>query len=262
MFLDSDDTLVENAVEDLVNKAIETGADMVIPDRYFLINEGTGEITEIFHFGNSCFIEDPITFAIEVMIGHGRAWRAHSLLYKTSIIKKNNITFPVGYIAEDICFNLAFMRDAKKIGFYEGSTVNYLKRVGSITTSFQTNLDKVFLYIDKEVRRFLTEVEYSCVQGEDKRKALLCRNTVTYIMSLFSKKCTWDKEMRYQTADAFLNNVQVKEAFTLRTISPCFDRAFSRSHFKAVVYKLIYSLLRNGKTKTAYFVAQVADKTK
>ena len=41
LFLDSDDCLVHDAVAGLVQKAIDTNADMVIPDRYIKTNRDT-----------------------------------------------------------------------------------------------------------------------------------------------------------------------------------------------------------------------------
>lgn len=263
LFLDSDDTLVNNAIEELLKKAINNHADMVIPDRYTLVKEDENNSTQlIFHFSNSYFIQDPVKFALDVMVGKGRAWRAHSLLYRTALIKDNNIKFPVGYIAEDIPFNLAALSKASKIAFYENTTVNYLKRAGSITTSFQENLDEVFLFIDKEVGKFLNEVNLDNSLGELKRNELLCRNMISYILSIFSKKCDWSREKRRKKVDSLLENKRVKEAFSLDRITPYTDKMFSRNNMKAQLYKVIFKLIKAKKNKSAFLIAELAGKTR
>lgn len=93
-------------------------------------------------------------FAVNTIIGKGRAWRAHSLLYKSSNIKENDIKFPVGYTAEDIVFNLRLLAVIKRIDFLNQSTVNYLCREGSITGSYRNDLANTILFIEKQVKNF------------------------------------------------------------------------------------------------------------
>lgn len=250
LFLDSDDILNKSTIEGLVQKAIETQADLVIPDRYVQVNELTNKKIEKFHFDKTGFIEYPVKFAIDVMIGKGRAWRASALLYRASLIKNNNIEFPTGYIAEDIVFNLKVMTKAKKISFYDKSTLNYLKREGSITTSFQENLDLVFLFIDKQVEKFLIETNEDNEYSNKKRDELLCRNAIVYISDLFSQKCDWEKIDRIKKANDFLGNERIHECFKVDKINPYFYNKLA-----VVYFKLMYKLIKNNHLKLAYQVA-------
>lgn len=250
LFLDSDDTLDKSAIEGLVQKATESQADLIIPDRYIQIDESASKEIEKFHFDKNGFIEDPFKFAIDIMIGKGRAWRAHALLYRGSLIKNNNIEFPVGYIAEDIVFNLKIMLVASKIGFYEKSTVIYLKRAGSITTSFQENLDQVFLFIDKQVENFLIETNQDNKHSNEKRNELLCRNAIIYITAIFSKKCNWKKNDRYKKANDFLDNARIRASFKVDKINPYFDNGLAIAYFK-----LMFKLIKNNHRKLAYQLA-------
>lgn len=252
LFLDSDDTLAKDAIEGLVMKAIESEADLVIPDRYMQISEATNTKEMRFHFNENGFIEDPVIFAIEVMIGKGRAWRAHALLYRASLIKDNNIEFPVGYIAEDIVFNLQVMSKARKIAFYEGATLNYLKRAGSITTSFQENLDQVFLFIDAQVKDFLIYTDTNNKYGNTKRNELLCRNAIIYISELFSKKCPWEKLERIKKANNFLDTEQVIAAFRIKKINPYFNNSLA-----FVYFDFMFKLIKINYKKSAYTLATV-----
>lgn len=252
LFLDSDDTLTEGAIEGLVKKAIETEADIVIPDRYNQINENTNKEVERFHFDEPSFITNPVMFAIDVIIGKGRAWRASALLYRASIIKDNKIEFPVGFIAEDIVFNLAIMSSATKLSFYKNSTLNYLKRSGSITTSFQENLGNTFLFIDNQICRFLKENNQYNEYSNKKRNELLCRNTIVYISDIFSKKCNWEKNTRRRIADAFLENKRIRDAFAVVGISPYFDNKLTEIYFR-----IMFKLIRTRNKKVAYLLAEL-----
>ncbi len=255
LFLDSDDTLINNAIEELVKNALNSDADIVIPSKYIQVKEDTNNISERLHFDKSCFIEKPVSFVIEVMIGKGRAWRASALLYKASLIKNNKIEFPVGYVAEDICFNLRFMEKAKKIAFYEKPTINYLKRSGSITATFQEDLCKAFLCIDEKISTFLKETNQYNEYGNNKRKKLLCRNAIIYITDIFSKKCNWNRNQRIMKAECFLNNEQIKDAFSIknRNINPYFDQKLIVSYFK-----IMFKLIKSGNRKIAYRLAELS----
>lgn len=246
LFLDSDDTLAKDAIEGLVMKAIESEADLVIPDRYMQISEATNTKEMRFHFNESGFIEDPVIFAIEVMIGKGRAWRASALLYRASLIKDNNIEFPVGYIAEDIVFNLAVMSKANKLTFYNESTLNYLKRTGSITSSFQKNLDSIFLFIDEKIEHFLLETNQFNEYSNNKRNELLCRNAIVFISDLFSKKCNLQKSECIEKANMFLEEKRIKEAFKVDRISPYFE-----NKLVIIYFNVMFRLIKARKIKTA-----------
>lgn len=260
LFLDSDDKLLEDAIEGLLKIALEKNADMVIPDRYNLVIEGQNNFRQIHHFHKPYFFEDPKQFALNVMISKGRAWRAHSLLYKTSVIRRNKIEFPIGYIAEDIPFNLSFLSHAKKIAFYEVATVNYLKRGGSITTTFQENLDEVFLFIDMEVEKFLENNNMSNTENEIKRNQLLSRNIITFILNVFSNKCNWSKKEKNEKLNQLLRNERVIESFKINKIEMYTEDKKTRSNMKSRIYGIIFYLLKFNKKKSAFRIAEFADK--
>jgi len=259
LFLDSDDTLVHNAIEEMLKKALETNADMVIPDRYIQIKESEGIRRIIYHFSTSEYIENPVSFAINVMIGKGRAWRAHSLLYRASIINENDIKFPVGYISEDIVFNLAFMTKCSKLSFYSGETVNYLKRVGSITTSFQEEFASAFLFIDETIKKFLVEMNVDNDTTNNLRNQLLCKNITSYIYDLFSKKCDWNKEKKLIKAKEIISIPRVDIAFKKGTINIPYNRRISKPFLKHVIFSLIFKNLQKKRFNQVYRIISIAD---
>jgi glycosyltransferase involved in cell wall biosynthesis len=259
LFLDSDDTLVSNALEGLVSKALETNTDMVIPDRYIQVKENVETKRKIFHFSNSEYMEDPISFAINVMIDKGRAWRAHSLLYRASIIKENNIIFPVGYISEDIVFNLVFMSKCNKLSFYPGETVNYLKRAGSITTSFQENFFNSFLFIDETIKKFLVESNVDNESTNKLRNQLLCKNITSYVYDLFSRKCDWDKDKKLLKAQEVMGNPRVNDAFNSGSVNIHYTKITSSSYLKHVLFSIIFKQLKKRNLNQVYRISSITD---
>lgn len=255
LFLDSDDTLPPGAIQGLVDKAKETDADVIIPDRYLIVNELTNERVQKLHFDEEGYINDPISFSVNVIIGKGRAWRATALLYKAKLIKDNNIEFPVGKIAEDIIFNLKIMSIVKKIDFYNKSTLNNLKRIGSITSSFHENLDKTYLYIDKQVEEYFLLINKNDKYSNDKRDELLSRNTILFITDIYSKKCNWKTKDRIKKSNDVLNNSRINQSFNVKSINPYFDNIL------AIYYcKIMFFLLKRDYRKAAYLLASLRGK--
>lgn len=254
VFLDADDTLMETAVEDMLNRALETDSDMVIPNRYIQINEETMKSKMRLHFEDQLFSEDPTEFVVETMIGKARAWRAHALLYNASLIKEHKFTFPVGYIAEDVFFNMDFMAKARKIVLYDKPTLYYLKRSGSITTSFNDK-SSVFLKLDSKIDNYLKDNYNDYEYGSLKRKELLCRNSIEFISDVWSKRCPWDQNKRLNKIEEFLDNNTVREAFSVGSINPYFD-----SRIKSRYFKTMFSLLKKNSNKMAYNLAKIQGK--
>ncbi|PXV91447.1 glycosyltransferase involved in cell wall biosynthesis [Lachnotalea glycerini] len=193
VFLDSDDVLVENAVESLVLRAIESQAHMVMPDRYFCIDEDDNLVGIKFHFNKELCIEEPIDFAMKVMIGAGRGWRTHSLLIKRVAVVENNIIFGEDVVGgEDFLFNLECMKVINKIAFINTSTVYYRKRRNSITAVFHKDYLENIWKLDNAVDIFAKEmnIKHDLKQYKD---ALVIREVISYISDIYSNKleCSW-----------------------------------------------------------------------
>lgn len=251
LYLDSDDTLSEKAVEELVKVAVQNGSDAVFPDRYYQTEESTQKTELRYHFSDDCMLEDPVEFALYVILGKGRAARASALLYRASVIQENQITFPVGVISEDIFFNLSFLSKAKKISFLPYATLNYLKRAGSITRTFQPNYMQSLYKIDDCVQRFLADVQADDVLGEQKRASLLLRNSICYLLSIEKKRnhCT-----RSEQSDYFMcvvKDPRFQEALQKSDEVPYFQNPMIKYYFK-----LMYKLLR----KEYYRAAEILTK--
>ena len=243
VFLDSDDTLLPDAIFNMMRIAQEEKADVVIPDRYTKVDEITGESKICLHFPRRMYYENPRDFAIHVMIEQGRAWRASSLLYSYEIIKKSQAKFPEGHIAEDISFNLLIFSYARKIAFYPVSTLNCLKRSGSITMSFQKDFEKDIWYIDREVRKFLDTIKVNDKYGNSIADSLLCRNIVVYLFNIMShKNCTMNYKEKKSKAQKLLNAKEARNCVRKKQIIPYFEQKKIRIGICIVYWMLQHNM--------------------
>ncbi len=255
LFLDSDDSLDQYAIEKLYENINFYNSDMAIPNTYIQVDEKSQKRTKRNHFKSKYFSEDPNKFVLQIIIQQGRAWRAHSLLYKSSIIKNNNIYFPVGFTSEDIIFNLNFLTFAKKISYLNYPTVFYLRRTGSITQSFRENLPEIFLYIHQQIKIYLEKKHIQSPHTENLRNQLLCRNSIVCITEYFSEKSLWDLQTKKINAQKFLHIKEVNEAFTVSSISPYYDNILKRVYFKTM-----FVIIKHKKNNLAFQLAALAGK--
>ena len=253
-FLDSDDTIMENAVEVVVKLALDNCADIVIPDRYYKVFEDSDKKTIVYHFDKTGYIEDPVQFALDVIIGKGRAWRAHSVLYNAELIKQNNCEFPVGYTSEDIVFNLNAMLYAKKISFCDVPIEIYLKRKSSITGSFNAGFFKTILFIDDRVSDFIDKADAEWESADNKRKSLLNRNTIAYLFKVFSKNGL-SKKQKSEIYTEIINNDRIQAALKCNFEAPYFN-----NHMVSVMFVMIYKLLSNKQYALAKFVISLTSR--
>lgn len=256
VFLDSDDCLKNDAVEVLVNASVINDADVVMPDRYIQVDEN-GNQKLLFHFDESMLITNPVEFAVNVIVGKGRGWRSHSMIFRSKVIKTNNIKFEEGYIAEDMMFNLECMNFINKVAFYYGNTVYYLKRSKSTTTSFHKEFYENYLFMDKKVKYFLVKNGLNNKNGENKRRMLFCRNIISYIFDIFSKKNDYSFSKRKEIAKIVLISENVKKNFIDKRIDLYFN-----SKLIIFYYKLMHFLVRHNFFQLVYVLSTIAGKMK
>lgn len=239
-FLDSDDTIDKKTIFSMVELAEAENADIVIPDRYYQSYEEDGRTELLYHFKEEgLYIQNPLMFALEVLIARGRAWRATAVLYHLDVIKREKCLFPVGYTAEDISFNLQVMSHARKIAFLRTPTLNYLKRKNSITTSFNKNLFQTLLYIDTVVQEFLEKNQIATDKNKQKRDSLLSRNVIVHMIVGFNPKYGLTPKEKKSLFEEIVKNPRVEQSMKTKMIRPYFN-----SKMLSIAILMIHNLIK------------------
>lgn len=246
LFLDSDDQLAAEAISGLVSEAVQTGADIVMPDRYEKVQEATGSSKTALLFGEQHHIEDPRQFALQVVIGNARAWRATSVLYAYALIQRSKAHFPVGRISEDVVFNLQICLCANRIAFYSRSTLLCLKRQGSITNSFSNGFEETIFFIDDCARDFIRRAGFRDEVSMAQADALLYRNIVVYFFSIMSSKNQMSKAEKEAYVFDLLQDQHIKRVVQQKHAVPYFESRKVR-----LLLALVYFLLRHRLYKAA-----------
>lgn len=164
-FIDSDDWVTENYLEVLYNKAEETNADIVRASYKFYFQKEksfkSAKIREIHKINSNSDIE-------RLYKGYAGAF-VWAKIYKTALIKDNNILFYEGFTAEDCPFSALVYFYSKKIEFITDELLFYRKYSLSITQNTQKqSTDDFYNFItltkDLQKRKFnKKEIKEFCI---------------------------------------------------------------------------------------------------
>lgn len=137
LMIDSDDLLVENSVKPLLEKALETKADMIVADFVEMNDEG---IKQHDHFQILQGNDKPV-FAVktgeELLLERAVVWRT---LYRKDFISDNHISFYPGITFEDNPFTLKCYIKAKLC--IRANWVLNIYRIGNATISSPSTFNK------------------------------------------------------------------------------------------------------------------------
>lgn len=151
-FVDSDDWIDKNMYETLIDKMLETNADIVFCDARTVWNNGKVE-TDTFEDVSSVLQSNTDISPGTLCKMAGSAWRG---LYKSSTVK--DIYFPEGLkFSEDRYFNLQAIAKANRIFYLKQAFYNRYMRVGSCVNSYHPNgvsiIKKAYSLIDTFVEK-------------------------------------------------------------------------------------------------------------
>jgi len=256
LFLDSDDTLLENVISDMVDIIQRSGADAVYPKKYVRVYQNDSTPIMKSYFDEKDLTEIPVNFAADIMIERCCAWGATAFLYRRATLEKNNLKFTEGITAEDIVFNLSFLKCAEKIAFYDGATESKLKRKNSITVSYNQDFKDNILFIYDVAAGFLKDTGYSEKDIKRKSSSLLCRSITVYAVNIMSDMNPAESfsAKSYEVKKLF-KDTTVKCAFTHKLSVPFFEKKTHRLFFR-----IMYALIKLRLYTAACFAARYASK--
>ena len=173
-FIDSDDYVDHNMMEEMYLKAKKTNADIVECD--FIWEYSDKQIIDKSILKES----DNIMLDIRVL--------ACNKLYRTDLIKKLNISFLKGYRYEDVAFCYKYLPFINKIETINKPFYHYIQRNGSIANTQNAKVRDIFIELDEVLNYYHDKKIY------DKYK-----NELEYLY------------MRYILGSHFLRTIQIKD---------------------------------------------------
>lgn len=152
MFLDSDDYLEENACEELYKKIEKEKLDVVVCD-FYRVDSNSKEVEKIISFKNASLKDHP-NLLLNVNLA---PWNK---IYKSSLLKDNNIKFIEDLKYEDAPFVALALLKSKKIGKVDKPLINYTIHDSSETTLRDKRVFDIIKIVDI-IRNYFKEDDWS-----------------------------------------------------------------------------------------------------
>ncbi len=170
LFVDSDDYIELDAIEKMISNAKEGNLDIVCADAYRSIANNSDSIINKtilvggVSSGKVMTGEDYLVDCIHKRKFSVAVW---TRMYRTKLIKENNIYFIKGLLHEDENWTPKVMLSAKRVGYFSFAFYNYVIRDNSITQT--ANRKKHILDVLKTCTELETEYDRRVISIKNKK---------------------------------------------------------------------------------------------
>lgn len=241
-FVDADDYVENGYVDRMLTAIQESKSDFCITG-YKKVNykNGKEESTE------DCMIPDhlyPFVSSLnsdEKLFINGFMHPCWGKLYKTKLIKDNQITFPDQPLSEDTVFNLEYLRCVRSIKTIHYLSYYYIVNIdsNSLSKSFPVNIFELYIKIHKNYVTFFEDHNLDIMIVE---RMMYAQYYSAVNKTLFNSKLSYREKKKI--LDSALSNQEVRNAFKRKQIN------------KTVT--IINSLVLRGAYRTAKLVLQLS----
>ena len=171
-FVDSDDWIEPDAVENLLQQALAHQVELVVGGRWDVRAE-TGEKTQ-----GLCPVKNEVISGQE-LVGRIFLWdncdsSACDKLFARRLFRQ--IRFPLGKVCEDVPIMYLIVLDAGRVAMLDRPIYNYFHRRGSITTT-KTISEKTF-HFSEHTADVLSYIQKNCPEIEPQARYLRIRSLV------------------------------------------------------------------------------------
>lgn len=213
-FIDADDTVDSNWLSMMLELEKQSNADLIIAGYKRLIKKNKLITKTKVISPNASFFKSnqEILSNIESLIAKGIFNPLWNKLYKSEIIKENNLTLNKDYsLGEDFLFNINYIEKCNNIFISSESHYNYIVDHNSLTHRYRDNKFNDLKDVTMEYRDFLKKHNSSL----DSYYFRLLRNCYSSFMELFHQNSNMNKKEKMDYIEKIVDDKVVKEMMTL-----------------------------------------------
>lgn len=199
-FIDSDDWIDSDYVENLLNAALETKSDIVVNTNAIRHYENSSELE---HLANKTYDKAENTFIDAAPAIQNIIWNTWTHLWKRSFLEKIEARFPEGELIEDIYFQIITYIQTDKIYVIRKGQYHHNYHSGSIMTSLskRAECDQIIKIINlaldfiesHNVNKFISlatipaHIRRSIHEDQQIKMQQLCKRIITYDKAIQQK---------------------------------------------------------------------------
>lgn len=207
MFIDSDDSLSENALPEFLNKIVDLGKSDIVISTYVTIYPGgktESHIIPDFHGDISLFCQH-IEEYLNAAVLQGPCWK----LFKRKLLIDNNIIFPENMdYGEDAYFVYEYLKHINNVIAFNNATYHYHLQDVSLSQGFRRQKYQTNLMLNERLD-FLLKFHL----GSTDNKLLLNRNRLAFLMYLDECALVKNKKTALTEINCAINCPQTLTAF-------------------------------------------------
>lgn len=218
LFLDSDDLILPNFLEEAYNILEKEQSDM-LQGRAIYFGDVKPYLARYPLYNNK---KDLLRDAF-VACG--------DKVYKTSIIKEHNLSFPKGLWYEDIPFFESFVLNAKKFSVLNKGVYNYRQRASSITSTVSDRILEIIDVLDLNIRYYKENNFYDTYYDE-----------LEYFTLKIILGSSFKRVLKYQDQKKRLEGIEKTYKFLINNFPNYKKNKYLRGSIKNLFFK--YSSLK------------------
>lgn len=236
-FLDSDDWVEQDYYEKLLNKAQSEESDLVISSYIVEIPNKQRQDLVTHNYNNKIEYLDAL---IKGKVA-GFSWNK---LYKKSLIKNNNLVFPIrGQLenVEDQYFSTRCIALSNKVSFMNESNVHYIINPNSIVRGYQESLYKDILQLYKANISFFQANLYSNY-NLDNFNIILLRGLIVVVNNEFKPSRNVRKKEKLKLLkevienEEYIKSLKFQENFYFKPVDRLYLALITRKNISILYY--------------------------
>lgn len=211
-FLDSDDYYEKNALE-VISSYLKDDIELLIYGHKVVDKDG--KVIKESSLNNQFFIDaKDFRGCVLELIKTERLNAPWNKVYKRELIIKNSIHFPEDInIAEDLMFNLDYIKSIKNVRIINQLLINYVvvKNQG-LVSNFRENRLEIRLRVNKQFIYLFKYWNLYDSKISSELNAILIKDVFAYFMDFFKIKCPFDEKQKLNKIKETLNIIEVNDA--------------------------------------------------
>lgn len=211
-FLDSDDYYVQNALEKMMinihdNVQLLVFGYHVVDSQDCILKDSTVEKCQ--YFSEKSFRSNAIKLIQSELLN--APWNK---VYRKDIIDRFNICFPENIdIAEDLIFNLEYIKDLEKVNIIDEKLVRYVVVENQgLVSKFRENRLTIRLTVYHKLAELYNYWNAYDEAVQNSLREILIKDVMAYFMDFYKVKCPYDNQERINIAKETLKIDEVVDA--------------------------------------------------
>lgn len=158
VFIDADDEFEKDYLEKMVLKLEETNSEMVTCAYKTVYNKKIWDLKEYEKIENTKNLKEYLEILKENYL-FNQLWNK---IYKTEIVKQNNIYFDKNYeLGEDLIFNIDYIKKIKTASYINDALYVYTDGSNGLNLKYREDKFKIEYELTKKLEEFYKEKKYS-----------------------------------------------------------------------------------------------------